>query len=109
MAEERIAEFIAAYDEAVEVNGASGREALSHAYAVHNPSSQGRGASIHWNDAGAEEYALRPRGVRASDGEPRRVEAALLRVFNAREDGLLSPPIIARPIVFSLTGFSSSA
>ena len=34
VAEERIAEFIAAFDAAVKVNGASGREALSHAYAA---------------------------------------------------------------------------
>ena len=33
-AEEVIAAFIAAYDEGVKVNGASGREALSHAYAA---------------------------------------------------------------------------
>ena len=34
VAEERIVEFIAAYDEAVKVNGVSGREALSQAYAA---------------------------------------------------------------------------
>lgn len=34
VAEERIAGFIAAFDAAVKVNGASGREALSHAYAA---------------------------------------------------------------------------
>ena len=33
-AEEVIAEFTAAYDEAIKINGASGREALSHAYAA---------------------------------------------------------------------------